>query len=415
MRINNNIEKYITEKGLCTGCGICTSLFDNEKIKIEMKKSGHYRPVFSKPLSKEERDRLMYLCPSLNMNYESYLEERFPRPLMGAALECRIGWSSSEEIRYKASSGGGVTSFLLFLLEQKKIDGVIHVGRKGNQFIAEGMLSTTADQIKSNMGSLYMPAPFLSNLKTLLDKVDKVAIVGKGCDIRAVRRFVELNSEYKSKIVVCIGILCGGIPSIHGTYKILEEFEMDPDTVDLFRYRGYGWPGYCTAVSQNKEEKRMTYNEAWAKKLGPTSPLACKICFDGIADAADIVFGDAWKCENGNYPSFEETDGRNLIICKNEKSKALLEEAALLKYLVLTDEYIDNDLFKLIQPSQSNRRYLAKFKVIGLKILGFSYPYINWRFLNQISKSADVKLTMLQKIRAVGGSIKRAKLGKEEK
>lgn len=409
MKKSNSIKKYITEKGICTGCGMCASVFGKNKIAVEMKKTGFYRPVFLQELSKEDWKILEYICPALNMKYENA-----NTCLFGNAIEYRVGWSTSKEIRFKASSGGGVTSFLLYLLEQNKIDGVIHVGRSGNQFVANGVLSTTPDQIKNNVGSLYMPVALLKNIKCMLDEVNQVAIVGKGCDIRAVRRFIELNPKYKSKVLVCIGILCGGTPSIKGTYNILDDFGVKIEEISSFRYRGYGWPGFCTAVSHNKSEKKMSYNDAWAKRLGPTSPLVCKVCFDGIADAADVVFGDAWKCENGNYPSFEETDGRNLIVCRSKVGKMLIDEAVLSGYLELSKEYLNDEQLKIIQPSQSNRRYLAKYKMIGLTIIGFSYPRVSYKYLENIRKSAGVKLRILQKIRSICGSIKRAKLANED-
>ena len=259
-----------------------------------------------------------------------------------------------------------------------------------------------------------MPVSLLKNLKTLLDSVKKVAIVGKGCDIRAVRRFVEIYPQYQSKIVLYIGILCGGSPSIKGTYNILDDFGIKKEDIKKFKYRGYGWPGFCTAVTKNDKEHKMTYNEAWAKKLGPTSPLVCKICFDGIAEDADIVFGDAWKCENGNYPSFEERDGRNLIICRTEEGQSLLHEANLLNYIELTDENIDNESFKLIQPSQSNRRYLSFYKFIGLKVLGLQYPSVNRFYLKDIYKSSGIELNFIQKVRTILGTVKRVKKGRED-
>lgn len=413
MKNGKTLEKYITEKGMCTGCGICASMFEEDKVIIKMNSSGFYRPVFLKELSEKERSDLAYVCPALNMKYDAYTNEKVP--LCGQTVECKVGWSKNKDIRFKASSGGGVTSFLLYLLEQKKIDGVIQVGRTDNQLIAEGMLCTNAEQIKSNIGSLYMPVALLKDFKELLKGVEKVAIVGKGCDIRAVRRFVELYPEFKSKIIVCIGILCGGTPSIRGTYDILKDFEIRPEEVNEFRYRGYGWLGFCTAITNNCSELKMSYNDAWAKKLGPTSPLVCKVCFDGIADSADIVFGDAWKCENGNYPSFEETDGRNLIICRSNRGKALLEDAIATNYIEITDEIVDREMFKVIQPSQSNRRYLAGYKIKGLRILGYSYPDVNKQQLKQLYLSSGVKMSLIQKVRAVCGSIKRAQMTKEDK
>ena len=403
---SSRIEKYVTKKGLCTGCGICSALF-KDKIDIEMKESGFYRPFFLESLSKSELQTLEQICPALNM--KGSVDSDLDSPLMGKHIDSKVGWSMSEKIRYLGSSGGALSAFLLYLLEKEKIDGVIHVGRGTIPLTAEGKLSTTPEEVLANTGSAYMPVALLKNLKSMLDKVDKVALVGKGCDIRAAKRFIELNPEYKSKVLVFIGILCGGSPSINGTYQILNDFGIKKEEIKSFRYRGNGWPGSCTAITNNNTEHKMSYNDAWAKKLGPTSPLVCKLCFDGIAESADIVFGDAWKCEKNNYPSFEETDGRNLIICRTEDGKKLLDEAVSSSYIELSDEFIGDSEFNIIQPSQSNRRYLAKYKLFGLKMIGFSYPTVDFKQLSWMSELSGIQLSLLTKLRTMLGSVKRAR------
>ena len=104
-----------------------------------------------------------------------------------------------------------------------------------------------------------------------------------------------------------------------------------------------------------------------------------------------------------------------MIICRNENGHVLLEESVLKGYMVIAKDNVDNSLFKIIQPSQSNRRYLAKLKIIGLRILGFVYPSVNMKYLSKIEKSAGVKLTITQKARTICGSIKRARRAKEVK
>ena len=52
--------------------------------------------------------------------------------------------------------------------------------------------------------------------------------------------------------------------------------------------------------------------------------------------------------------------------------------------------------------------------MIGLTIIGFSYPRVSYKYLENIRKSAGVKLRILQKIRSICGSIKRAKLANED-
>lgn len=405
MRNNSTIKGFVTERGLCSGCGICESLFKNN-IAMVIKEAGLYRPKFKGDLSEEEWSRLMYVCPALNMNYRISADERVP--LYGKAINACIGWAEDNEIRYQASSGGVTTALLMYLLDNKIIDGVIHVKRGENQLEASAGLSISKEEVRANTGSLYMPVSLLKDIVELFNQVDRVAIVGKGCDVRAIRRYIEINPQYSNKVIVCIGILCGGTPSIWGTYRILDEFGVKADDVVRFRYRGYGWPGACTVTTKDGEEHSMSYNDAWANRLGPTSPLVCKICFDGVAEEADISIGDAWLCEDGNAPSFEEAKGRNLLISRSAKGNEIIQEAARSRYICLAEDQLDENAFLAMQPSQSNRRYLALYKVLGLRLLGYIHPKVNMRYLLYVAKTDIVRTDTITKIRTICGSVKRA-------
>ena len=131
----------------------------------------------------------------------------------------------------------------------------------------------------------------------------------------------------------------------------------------------------------------------------------CKVCFDGISGEADITFGDAWYCNDNHYPVFDEVDGRNLILIRSQRGKKIIEGARNDDYIVISEENVSDETIKAMQPSQTNRRCLAISKLIGLRVIGYKYPKVNWRDLYLINKKQDVSVKTF--IRTVLGTIKR--------
>lgn len=250
-----------------------------------------------------------------------------------------------------------------------------------------------------------MPSITFNNLSEIIKTGERYAFVGKGCDIRGLKNYLALLPDKAFSIVIYIGIMCGGIPSLNATESILSDNNIDKNKLISLKYRGNGWPGMFEA-SDGNNDVQMTYNEAWGKHLGPTSALACKICFDGIAEKADITFGDAWYCNDDNYPVFDETDGRNLILVRSKIGMDLLQKAKELQYLSVSDEIVDKATIKAMQPSQTNRRYLAYSKIIGLRMIGYRYPLTDLKALRRIKESN--KVTIKMSIRTAVGTIKRA-------
>ncbi|MFX8820896.1 Coenzyme F420 hydrogenase/dehydrogenase, beta subunit C-terminal domain, partial [Acinetobacter baumannii] len=83
----------------------------------------------------------------------------------------------------------------------------------------------------------------------------------------------------------------------------------------------------------------------------------CKICQDAVGGVADIACADAWYGGESGYPTFEEKDGRSLIIARTNAGQRLIESgqaAAAIKIEVLDVDQID-----LMQPSQARRKRLV--------------------------------------------------------
>ncbi len=178
--------------------------------------------------------------------------------------------------------------------------------------------------------------------------------------------------------------MCAGVPSEHATNDIIDSFGMKKESVKNFRYRGDGWPGLTKAVSFSGDVKTMTYNESWGNILNRKLQARCKVCADGTGEAADIICADAWhKATDGGYPSFEEQDGRSLILVRTKVGQCILEEACKKNFVKLTGHYNLSDLAG-IQPYQKNRKQTAFSRMLALKVLGVNTPVFKGHGLKKL-------------------------------
>jgi len=391
MSITNSVS-LAKQYELCSSCGLCESFF-KKTVKMDLTTEGRYYPKLIENMTQEDNEKFRRLCPVTN--YTSPKSSKNFHHIIGHYFDYYYGYSCDDSIRKRASTGGGITSFASFLLKKKYVDGVFHLGKTVDIFRAEGVLSKTVEDIVGNAGSKYMPATLLINILEILDKEECIAIIGKPCDLRGIDNLLELMPHLRKKIFLKISFLCGGVPSINSTYKIINEFGVDKNNVQELQYRGNGWPGQFQIKTNDEKNYSMNYDTAWGKNLGRTVPLACKLCFDSIGDSADIVFGDAWECDESGYPIFNESDGRNLIITRNKKADFLLNQSSETEFLKI--EKADVSDFCKMQPSQTIRRSSAKIKsrVISffpLRKISYDSNYIRMLSSSNFSKIKVAKL-----------------------
>jgi len=126
-------KKMITEKleiiiMLCKGCGVCSAICPQEAIIIHRDDKGLYSPRINK--SKCSQCMLCFQsCPAVPnclVNKQSNPNVN-DKSLIGPCLRAYTGYSTDEDIRFKASSGGIVTSLLLNALENGTIDSALTV------------------------------------------------------------------------------------------------------------------------------------------------------------------------------------------------------------------------------------------------------------------------------------------------
>ena len=353
-----NIVDRIIENDMCLGCGICETLYPD---KCKMKTiNGFYYPTFSNSLNKYEENLINKVCPGVSIDGEIN-----HRSIWGNYIDIKEAWSNDSNIRYKASSGGVVSSLAIYLLENNIVDGVFQVGVSENSILKNRlMLSKSKNEIIRNSGSRYAPADIFSNIRTLFDSnKGQYAFIGKPCDIAGLKNIFAQFPEYLNKVKYTIAIFCAGMPSYVATEKLLSNSNIlgKPISVD---YRGYGWPGRFIAKYKNKLIYSTSYEDSWGKVLGKHINLRCKICPDGIGMLADISIGDAWKIKSGKL-SFDEDNGRSVVLLRTDRGRNIFLEAVRNKYLV-SNEY-DIKYLQIIQEYQYFRRQMIGYRFLPIQ------------------------------------------------
>lgn len=392
----NKIEDIVKEN-LCIGCGMCTNFSKDSKMTYN--EEGFLVAKNYKHTSEEitEEELANNICPGIR----TYSIGSDDDPVWGNIKTLNLGYSTNTKIRYNGSSGGTITQTLIYLLQNKLVDYVIHIEQDEKNVLGNKVVITNnINNIINNTGSKYCPSSPIQDIFKDIDFNKKYAFVGRPCDITSIKNYSKINHKINNSIIYKISFFCAGIPSINGTEKILINFGLNKCEIKKFRYRGNGWPGFTTAIDKNNKEYRMSYNDSWGKILGNYINNRCKICPDGVGMSSDIVFGDGWDCDEDGYPIFSEGDGKSIIITRTEEGEELLK--SMNRDGEITLENFNYENIKFVQPFQYNRRSTLIYRVKAMELFGRSMP-IYEKMIKNASKEQSSKV----KIRTFLGTVKR--------
>jgi coenzyme F420 hydrogenase subunit beta len=313
---------------------------------------------------------------------------------LGSISSIYLSWASINNLRYNASSGGFIKSFLWCLLHTKAVDYVIitRTGDDKSPLKPEVIITNSvADITSSRTNSVYAP----SNVLSVLDQIDnskRYAIVALPCQVKKLR---SLQSEGKyGNISIVISLFCNHMPKIEFTHGILSKLNVEPDNVSRIEYRGSGWPGKFTA--QLKSGGSKSISGYWDNNLDNGLDM-CRSCHE-LGKDADIIVGDPWNL------GFEDHDtaGKSLVICKNVKSNTLVN-SAIVKGFIRADTI---SYEKLMQSQGSHiREKLSRGKSKLAKFISIAIPDIikiikdgNMPTLRYIALYFAVKLPLMRKL-----------------
>ncbi|MBE5930110.1 MAG: hypothetical protein E7268_03495 [Lachnospiraceae bacterium] len=378
----------------CIGCGLCKS-----ELRTEMQRDekGYWKPNFV--ATKEEQEFLKEVCPVTGLNSGKLQTKE----LWGNSVSTLAAYATDAHIRKKASSGGVLTALAIYLLESQKVDGIIQVSVcRENPIETVCRVSTTREDVMTCCGSRYsISSPWMS-LSEMVQQGKKYAAIGKPCDIAALRRLKEYDKKYEG-ISYLLSFFCAGLPSMQANERLLQQLGCKKEQCKILSYRGNGWPGSATAIDSEGNSYEMEYSKAWGGILGRDIHPYCRLCIDGIGEAADISCGDGWYVSaDGKQPDFSEKDGRNIVFVRNEVGEELMNEAVHAGVLEAL-EWDDVSQLDIIQKYQKTRRTTLQTKLVGYRVCGRRTPQYEKALLKEYAKEASVK----EKFKMFLGTIKR--------
>lgn len=304
------MESFIDKK-LCTGCTSCATICPKNAITLVEDTEGFKYPVIDKNkcidcgLCKNK-------CPVLNTKENSSLNE------------CYVGYNKDNAEKEKASSGAIFSLIANYILDN---NGIVI----GAAFDKNNKLKHMAIESKKSLdklkGSKYLQSD-LDNIFTFIKtniKERKILFVGTPCQVAGIKSIIN------NKNLLCIDIICHGVPSPKLFKKYIKELEEKNNDKLLdynFRDKITGWDTYSnTATFKNKKSSELAKDNKYMKLFLSDIALreSCYNCNFKLGNKySDITLGDFWGVQN-YYPEMYNKKGVSSIIINTNIGEEVFE------------------------------------------------------------------------------------------
>lgn len=372
---------------------------------MDLDNEGHLRPRIIAPPGTStdaaaETKIFKSTCPGVALRpYTPQGSGSVSHPVFGSYVEAWEAWAEDDTVRHAGSSGGVITAMSQWLAASGNTRGTICAIMDTSKPVrSAATIAKSQDETIAAAGSRYAP---VSNLQLLGDAEDRVALVGKPCEVSAYRRLSTAREENPHLQPPLLSFFCAGTPSQGATDRLVRKLGTDPEQVSSLRYRGGGWPGEFAVTAANGASASVSYEEAWGRNLGTALPWRCKLCPDGTGGDADIAVGDYWETDERGFPVFDDQPGRSVCIARTERGRQWVLAAA--DQGIINLRPVRLDMVANIQPLQTERKRTLLYRLLGRLVSGKSIPkYRGYGLL----RATD--LTPAIAVRACGGTIRRS-------
>lgn len=367
----------IVEQGLCTGCGICQSVAGPEVVRVHKVANGYERPVVVGDLDHSTVDRIYEVCPGTRIEG---LPDRLVEgsthidPVWGPWRRIVRAWAADPVVRHEGSTGGVLTALAIYLLESGRVDLVLHARPSTTEpTFGERHMSFTRADVMAGVGARYGPTAPLVDVGEVLEMGLPFAFIGKPCDVAALRNLGRHDPRVDQLVRYMLTPVCGGYMPPAATTAFLGRMGVDPSEVTGLRYRGRGCPG-PTRIETADGSTEAHYLDFWGEDESMWMlPWRCKVCPDGIGEAADLAAADTWP---GGSPTREESaddPGTNAVVVRTAAGLELLEAAERDGALVVERDATPEEMSDY-QPHQVRKKQAVASRYLGMLDEGLIVP-----------------------------------------
>ncbi len=391
MTVLDRLEKIVAD-GLCLGCGLCSAVAGPDALSFARDETGEPRPFAGPALDDAVMDLVYDICPGFNL-------EGLPHALADAAAHNDLVWGPHMRLfqahagdphqRHVAATGGALTALACQILESGEVGMVAHVRAAADPpHFGEATISRTTQEVVAAAGSRYGPTAALADIGTLLDGGVPFALIAKPCDLNAMRRLAHRDPRVNRLVRYWLAPVCGGYMPDAGFRQFAARMGHDPDDVTGVRYRGHGCPGPTRIEHADGSATEHHYLDVWGEDDSQwVLPFRCKVCADGIGEAADIAAADNW---DGGAPTREgaKTDpGSNAVIIRTATGDELAKAALASGRLVAEHDLSADDLSRM-QPHHVKKKLSGLARSRGMERAGSLAP----RLFNMRAEALDAAL-----------------------
>ena len=358
----------IVKQGLCIGCGLCESVAGEENIQVRKTTSGYEAPVVVGNVDDQIVDRIYAVCPGTQITglpAGRISDQAILDNVWGYWRRIARAYAADESVRYEGSTGGVLTALADYLLASQRVSFILHAKPSATEpTFGEPQMSFSLQQVHQGIGSRYAPTAVLRKFSAALDRNEPFAVVAKPCDIAAIRNFARYDERVDQLLRYTLVMVCGGFSPPSSTNDFLARNNINQKDVNALRYRGRGCPG-PTSVTVGDQVQDFHYLDFWGEDESQWSlPFRCKICPDGIGEAADIAASDTWV---GGSPSRDDAYdiGTNAVVVRTTQGLELFEGAVQEGFIAVEYDITPDDM-SIYQPHQMHKKYAVHGRLLGL-------------------------------------------------
>lgn len=367
----------IVEQELCIGCGLCESVAGHDTVEVRKGRDGYEVPHIKQPLDHETVDRIYAVCPGVRVEglpERLHLKDTKTDNVWGSWRRMVRCWASDPDIRHRGATGGVLTALASWLIESNAVEFMLHArANPEHPSFGQWHLSFSSDDVIDGAGSRYGPTAVLKCIDEVLSRDQPFAFIGKPCDIGALRNLAKTDSRVDKLVRYWLTPVCGGFMPPKSFSAFLKRIDVESDDVLTVEYRGNGCPG-PTQVQTHERTVDSHYLDFWGEDESQWHlPFRCKVCPDGIGEAADIAAADSWPGGSPTREGSVNDPGTNAVIARSKAGQDLLEEAN--RAGVIGIEYdISPDEMSIYQPHQMRKKYAVWPRHQGLGDEGLIVP-----------------------------------------
>lgn len=401
----NNMKNigHIVSSNLCLGCGVCQDACPKSAITVKAV-NGVFRPTINSSLCINDKGchRCRKVCPGDGVNIAELSSKYFSSnakikddKYIGKYISLCYGFSNDNQNRYESASGGLTSEFLIYLLENKYIQGAIVTRfNRENAFWVETFVATTKQEILSAKSSKYCPVTMAGVVEKVKQLEGKYAIVGLPCHLHGLRKMAEIDKRFSDKVFAYIGLYCSCGRSFKLTEYVFNSRGIDTKDVLSFTYRrgpgmgrmlakvtinSKGKNGYqdCHSNSEthpHKEERIYEdgFQNYYLSLRSFFNLHRCMLCIDHFAELGDICFGDL---HTGKF--IEDKVGISSVVTRLELMDKILHKMADEKVITLgileKETLLDSQKYVKTK-KHFNPAYMKIDKLLGRKIPVYDIP-----------------------------------------